>query len=244
MLKIRAISFDFWNTLFKEQPGAFRLYKAKRRSLLSKAICDYRKVSDLELDEACRVERESHERIWQEQHRTPLASHRLSRILSELEVVLPDAATTQLVTSMEEIILEQPPLLVDGAREVLVSLSGGYRLGVISDVGFSPGRVLKQLLADHGLIHLFDSLVFSDEAGVAKPHVEVFERTARSLSAEPQTIVHIGDLERTDIVGAKKAGYRAIRFTGVTAMNEDETTIADFVTDDLTEVPRLVECLD
>lgn len=240
-MKIRAISFDFWNTLFKEQPGAFLLYQARRRSLLAEAVCGFREVSDLELDEACRIERESHDRIWQEQHRTPVAAHRLNSILSELEVALPDAASARLVASLEEIILEHPPLLVDGALEVLAALSGRYRLGVISDVGFSPGRVLKQLLAHHGLIHLFDSLIFSDEAGVAKPHIEVFERTARSLSAEPQAIVHIGDLERTDIVGANRAGYRTIRFTGVTAMNDGETTIADFVTNDLTEVPRLVE---
>jgi FMN phosphatase YigB (HAD superfamily) len=77
----------------------------------------------------------------------------------------------------------------------------------------------------------------------AKPHIEVFERTARSLSAEPGAMVHVGDLERTDIIGAKQAGYRAIRFVGVTPMEEDETTIADFVTDDLTDIPRLVEML-
>ena len=116
-------------------------------------------------------------------------------------------------------------------------------MGIISDVGFSPGRVLKQVLADNGLLGVFDSLVFSDEAGRAKPHIEVFQRTARSLSTEPGAMVHVGDLERTDIIGAKRAGYRAIRFTGITQIEEGETTIADFVTDDLTDIPRLVEML-
>jgi len=104
--------------------------------------------------------------------------------------------------------------------------------------------VLKRVLAGHDLLHLFDSLVFSDEAGRAKPHREVFERAARSLSADPREMVHIGDLERTDIIGAKQAGYHAIRFTGITAMEEGERTIADFVTDDLTDIPRLVGMLD
>jgi FMN phosphatase YigB (HAD superfamily) len=53
--------------------------------------------------------------------------------------------------------------------------------------------------------------------------------------------VHVGDLEHTDVIGAKRAGYRAIRFTGVTPMEEDAATTADFVTDDLREIPRLVE---
>jgi putative hydrolase of the HAD superfamily len=148
-----------------------------------------------------------------------------------------------IVARFEEGILEHPPVLIRGAREALRSLAGRYRLGIISDVGFSPGRVLKQVLADNELLDVFDSLVFSDEAGCAKPHIEVFQRTARSLSADPGAMVHIGDLERTDIIGAKQAGFKAIRFTGVTPMEEDETTIADFVTDDLTDVPKLVELL-
>lgn len=242
-MSIKAISFDFWNTLFRDQPGTFVRHRDRRRSLLAEAVGAYRKVSRSELDEACLVERTSQERIWQEQHRTPAAVHRVNSILSHLEVSLPDAKSAELVASFEEIILDHPPVLVDGAREVLGDLSGNYRLGIISDVGFSPGRVLKLLLAHHGLITFFDYLVFSDEAGRAKPHSDVFERAARGLGAAPEEIVHIGDLERTDIVGAKQAGYRAIRFTGVTPMHEAETTLADFVTDELRQVPRLVGLL-
>jgi HAD superfamily hydrolase (TIGR01549 family) len=242
-LPIKAITFDFWHTLFTEQPGAFLLYQDKRRRLLAQALLSYRNFADAELERACVVEAESHFIIWQEQHRTSLASERVGRILTHLEVSLPDESLSELVVSFEEILLEHPPILIEGAQEVLKELSKRYRLGIISDVGFSPGRVLKEVLAAHDLLHLFDSLVFSDEAGRAKPHLEVFERAARSLSADPREMVHVGDLERTDIIGAKQAGYRAIRFTGITPIGEDETTIADFVTDDLTEVPRLVEML-
>jgi putative hydrolase of the HAD superfamily len=91
---------------------------------------------------------------------------------------------------------------------------------------------------------MFDSLIFSDEAGCSKPHREVFRRTAACLGADPHEIVHIGDLEFTDIIGAKQAGCRAIRFTKVTPMGEGETTIADCVADDWSDVPRLIESLN
>jgi len=240
---IKAISFDFWHTLFTEQPGAFLLYKERRRNLLSEAVLSCREVAHAELEHACHLEAESHNSIWREQHRTLAASERVINILTRLDVSIPDTAIAGLVANFEEGILEHPPVLVDGARDVLQSLSGRYRLGIISDVGFSPGRVLKRVLADHDLLGLFDSLVFSDEAGRAKPHFEVFECTARALLAKPEEIVHIGDLEHTDIVGAKRAGYHAIRFTGVTPMAENETTIADFVTDDFRDVARLIERL-
>lgn len=243
-MPIKAISFDFWHTLFTEQPGAFLLYQDNRRTLLAKALLSYRSFADSELEQACVVEAESHYLIWKEQHRTALASERVAQILTQLQVSLPDESLSQLVVSFEELLLERPPILIDGAGDVLKQLSKRYRLGIISDVGFSPGRVLKQVLGAHNLLHLFDSLVFSDEAGRAKPHLQVFDLAARSLSADPGEMVHIGDLERTDIIGAKQAGYRAIRFTGITPMEEGEKTIADLVTDDLTDIPRLVEILD
>ena len=131
---------------------------------------------------------EAHHKIWHDEHRTLAAAERVGRILTHLGVSLPDEALAELVSSFEEGLLEHPPVLVAGAREALERLSERYRLGIISDVGFSPGRVLKYVL--------------------------------------------------------EQAGYHAIRFTGVTPMLEDETTIADFVTADLTDVPRLVGMID
>ena len=171
-------------------------------------------------------------------------TERVSTILGHLDFAVSEPMLATIVARFEEGILEHPPVLIAGAREALSSLAHRYRLGIISDVGFSPGRVLKQVLADNDLLDVFDSLVFSDEAGRAKPHIEVFERAARSLSAEHGAMVHVGDLERTDIIGARQAGYRAIRFTGITPMEEGETTIADFVTDNLSDIPRLVGMLE
>ena len=183
------------------------------------------------------------ERIWQEEHRTLPVAERVTTILNHLELSVTEPMLATIVTRFEENILDHPPILINGARDALHQLAERYSLGIISDVGFSPGRVLKRVLADHDLLDVFDSLVFSDEAGRAKPHKELFHRTASSLSAGPGEMVHVGDLERTDIQGAKQAGYRAIRFTGITRMNVDEETVADFVTDSLTEIPKLIQML-
>jgi len=240
---IRAVSFDFWNTLFTEQSGGFRLYQASRRRLLAEALSGCGVFTDDHLEQACLVEAESHNRIWREEHRTLATSERVGRILTHLDACLDESAMAEIVKAYEEGILERPPVLIPGVREAIERLSSRYRLGIISDVGFSPGRVLKEVLASVGLLDAFASLVFSDEAGRSKPHREVFERTARALGAEPHEIVHIGDLEFTDIVGAKNAGYHAIRFVGVTPLGERERTIADRVAEDFREVPDLIESL-
>jgi putative hydrolase of the HAD superfamily len=243
-MKVKAISFDFWNTLFTEQPGGFKLYTETRRRLLEDALASCATVSRERLDAACRAEAESHYRIWREEHRTLVASERIGKILTQLEVCLPDDVMRELVGAYEEGILARPPVLIPGVREAIDRLSARYRTGIISDVGFSPGRVLKQVLKNNDLLDKFDSLIFSDEAGCSKPHVEVFHRTARALGAAAGEIVHIGDLEFTDIVGAKNAGCHAIRFTGITPIEEDEETMADHVTNDFSEVPGIIESID
>jgi putative hydrolase of the HAD superfamily len=242
-LAIRAISFDFWNTLFTELPGGFEFYHDNRMRLLAEALRSCGDYADEQLREACLVESDSHDEIWRNEHRTLPTAERVGRILTNLEARLPDETMAKMVNAYEENILECPPILIEGARETLERLARKYRLGIISDVGFSPGRVLRQLLRENDLLDFFDSLVFSDEAGRSKPHAEVFALTARNLGADPTEMAHIGDLEFTDIVGAKQAGYRAIRFTRITPMLDGEKTVADHVTDDLSDVPRLIETM-
>jgi putative hydrolase of the HAD superfamily len=243
-LAIKAISFDFWNTLFAEIPGGFTLYKERRRQVLKKALNGVGgDFTDQQIEQAARLEAESHHLIWTQQYRTLTASERLARILHHLNASLPEAVMTEIVQAYEEGITERPPVLVDGGRQVIEQLSQHYRLGIISDIGFSPGRVLKRLMREAGIVEAFDSLVFSDEAGCSKPHAKVFAKTSEALGARPAEIVHIGDLEHTDIIGAKRANFYAIRFVGVTPMKEDEQTVADAVTEEFTEIPRIIQTL-
>jgi HAD superfamily hydrolase (TIGR01549 family) len=240
---IKAVSFDFWNTLFTEPPGGFKFYDERRRQLLSDALRACGNFTDEQIARACQSEAELHLRIWREEQRTPTTAERLGRILAQLGARLSACVTAELVRAYEEGVLERPPVLVAGAREVIEQLSGRFRLGIISDVGFSPGRVLKEVLRMNKLIEAFDALVFSDEVGRSKPHTELFKKAARLLRSEPRDMVHIGDLEHTDVIGAKGAGCCAIRFIGVTPMSEDEQTLADGIAEDLREVPMIIQAL-
>ncbi len=243
-MAIKAISFDFWNTLFAETPGSFKLYQETRRSLLKESLTERGGTfSEEQIKQAALLEAESHHLIWTKEHRTLTARERLRRILDTLNASLPEDTITRLVNDYEEGIYERPPILVDGARQVIEQLSSRYRLGIISDTGFSPGRVLRELMRNAGILDAFDSLVFSDEAGRSKPHAEVFAKTSHALNAHPTELVHIGDLEHTDVIGAKNATYFAIRFIGVTPMKDDEKTIADVVTTDFSEIPQIIKSL-
>lgn len=70
---------------------------------------------------------------------------------------------------------------------------------------------LPRLLASLGLAESFDTLVYSQEAGVEKPHPAIFELALERLGVAPAAAVHVGDSAREDVEGAEAAGMRAVR---------------------------------
>jgi FMN phosphatase YigB (HAD superfamily) len=82
---------------------------------------------------------------------------------------------------------------------------------------------LRQLLARHGFLEYLEVLVFSDEVGVAKPQRPMFDAAAKRLHVATSDLLHIGDLEVTDIAGAKGVGAQAALFTGINASNLNDT---------------------
>jgi FMN phosphatase YigB (HAD superfamily) len=83
---------------------------------------------------------------------------------------------------------------------------------VISNTGRTPGRVLRHLLADAGLLECFHVLAFSDEAGIRKPAAAIFHRVLDQVGVEPKAAVHVGDDPVTDVAGARAVGMRVIHY--------------------------------
>ncbi len=97
------------------------------------------------------------------------------------------------------------------SRKVLrVLRDRGYKIGLISNTGRSPGEALRKLLQTNDVLKFFDATVFSNEMGCRKPDQRIFNEAARLLDTELSNIVHVGDDPTTDIAGAKHAGMRAI----------------------------------
>lgn len=105
---------------------------------------------------------------------------------------------------------------VEGARDTLKALRDkDIRLGLVCDTGFMPGRVIRERLEECELSGFLEVLCFSDEVGVPKPGQEIFAKALAELGMRPPEALHIGDLKRTDIAGARDIGMHAVRFRGV-----------------------------
>jgi FMN phosphatase YigB (HAD superfamily) len=208
--KIRAVSFDFWNTLFRDQHGA--AYQEMRLKLFMESVRSHGECCEEDVLSAFKHCAETCNRIWSEEYRTPTARERIEMVLAQLALELPDEVLDPLAQLSGEILYQFPPTLIDDALEVLGALVQDYKLAVISDTGFAPGRVLREIMKRHDIYDFFDVTTFSDEAGRSKPHESIFLRTTEALDISPEEMLHIGDLELTDVAGAKGVGATAVLF--------------------------------
>jgi HAD superfamily hydrolase (TIGR01509 family) len=237
--RIRAVTFDLWNTLIEVVS-----YTDARVNALYEAAARAGFTGPVEAAaEAYRGSTAWYEREWRTRHVQVDSGARLDYMLGELGVELAPADRAALAEEFEDLFLRSPPPLKPGALEAVTQLSSRYRLGVISDTGITPGRAMRRYFEDRGLMGHFTSLVFSDETGLCKPHPDVFRRALGELGAEPREAVHVGDLLRTDIAGAKGAGMRAVWVRSPYQDGESDAE-PDYVIDSLHELPGIIESLD
>jgi len=101
--------------------------------------------------------------------------------------------------------LQDPPLLKNGVKKTLEELASRYQIGLISNTGVTPGRILSKVLEDHEILNFFDVTVFSDESGFFKPHPKMFKIPLKKLKCKAQNAIHVGDILETDIKGANES---------------------------------------
>ena len=114
-------------------------------------------------------------------------------------------------------------LYPDAAPAIAALRRRGLKLGVISNWD----ERLPRLLAGLGLGSSFEAVVYSQAAGVEKPHPEIFRLALARLGVEPQRALHVGDSARLDVEGAEAAGMHALRLDRADARSIELPTLAE-----------------
>ncbi|HDP33795.1 MAG TPA: HAD family hydrolase [Candidatus Hydrogenedentes bacterium] len=221
-MSICAITFDFWGTLFRDARGE------ERHQLRVKALVEATGVSRDAADKALRdaMAYFLQQHIATQHTLTPMDAVEI--VCAALRVPIPHEAAYSLARVFADVVLEYPPEPIEDALEAVREASARVPVAIISDTGFSPGRNLRILMEREGFTPYFTATTFSDEMGVAKPQLPMFETTARQLGVASHELLHIGDLEPTDIIGAHQAGGKGGLFTAVNNRFA-ETTTADYI---------------
>jgi HAD superfamily hydrolase (TIGR01549 family) len=97
-------------------------------------------------------------------------------------------------------------LLSEGAFEALAALHSRWRLGIIAN---QPPEC-RQSLARRGLLRFFDVVAISDELGLHKPDVRLYEWAISQAGCDPSRAVMIGDRRDNDVRPAHSLSMRTV----------------------------------
>lgn len=204
---LRAVTFDCWNTLLL--PHDETAATVRRVEALSAA-------TGISIEQARGEMTEG----WQRHHDAWLraesfvSAHIAQWLLSRHGLGEDASLVASLTRDFEEASLATGVSACAGAVDVLTELRArGLGIAVVCDSGFSPGRVIRQLFAGVGLADLVDVWAFSDEVGACKPSAAMFSFALSGLGVVPAEAMHVGDLWRTDVCGARAFGMRSARYT-------------------------------
>lgn len=155
---------------------------------------------------------EINEELWRQLHageinKDVIRNDRFPMILSELAIADNGIA----IKMQQEYINVCPtkPYLIDGALELLESISGKYGLHIITN-GFDEIQGVK--LRSGGIEHFFEEVITSGRAGYQKPEKQIFDYAIEKANAQHENSLMIGDNPISDIEGAYLAGIDQVFF--------------------------------
>ena len=246
---VKAITFDLWDTVIhddsdesKRAAQGLSSKKDARRALALAVLERHQPMDESTLRAAYDTMEAAFNHVWHEQHVTWTVGERVSVLLEGLGRTLPGNHREELVRGLEEMEVTVPPDPIDGIAEAIAALAGSYKLGVVSDAIYSPGRCLREWLQMHDLLRHFDGFAFSDEVGHSKPHRDVFASAASQLGVEIGDMVHVGDRDHNDIKGPHALGMKAVLFTATRDLDKDHTS-ADAICPRAADLPETIRRL-
>lgn len=152
----------------------------------------------------------------------------------------------EIIQSLVKVYREHRPgmTLPADSRELLDALKDRYTLALLSD-GFLPAQEYK--LRALGIENVFRAVMFTESLGREfwKPHTAGFEKILTELDLTPDQAVYIADNPAKDFIGPSRLGMPSIQVIRPRhihkAATDDPAARASFVTNNLKDIPRLLD---
>ena len=235
-MTLEAVTFDCWGTLIFDRPNPEGVTSLDLRVAAVARVCE---VDDERARSLLTDAWTYHFERWRAME--SFGSPGMAKFCLDKVGLDGNARVMELTEAFEEASDANGVDVVKGAPEAIAEMrSAGRRTALICDTGFSPGRIVRKILGEKGLLDLLEVLAFSDEVGVPKPHERMFRHALDGLGVAPEAAAHVGDLKRTDIAGARALGMGSVRFNGVYDDDADEPD-ADVVISSMRDLGRVLE---
>jgi phosphoglycolate phosphatase len=151
---------------------------------------------------------------------------------------LPGASPSSLISHMNVSAAEAPLAEAAPLQPILGQLrTRGLRLGVASN---DSEVTTRAHLRTAGVCDLFDFVAGFDSGHGAKPQPGPLLAFAEAMRIAPENVVMVGD-SRHDMVAGRAAGMVTVAVLTGLATAEELMPLADFVIDDISELPAWLE---
>jgi FMN phosphatase YigB (HAD superfamily) len=222
-LAVSAITLDFGNTLV-------RVDRQAARSVVAETAASLARTSIVD-DEADFVAAWAEERDRQFREEVPRfrevdVAVRAARVLARGRGMAPpapdaiwdDAAAAARSTADEieavvatygRAFVERMAPVADATRTIRRLADSGFSLGILSN--WPLAITIDRFAAAQGWLPYLQAVVVSQRVGTIKPHPTIFRAAedALSMPGAGSRILHVGDDWAADVVGARRAGWRA-----------------------------------
>ena len=128
--------------------------------------------------------------------------------------------------------------LIPYVERILKQLHSSWIIGLATNAQDSDESEIRKALDLGGISPLIDEIYCFRRIGVKKPSAAFFESILEDLKLERTQLVFVGDSYETDIIGAGKAGIRAVWLNHHASdeLRRDEMTIHN-----LLELPDILD---
>ncbi|MBL7995501.1 YjjG family noncanonical pyrimidine nucleotidase [bacterium] len=193
--KYKVLLFDADGTLFD--------FEQSERLALQDTFHDFSIAYDPDIH--MRLYQEINSKIWIEfeEHTITadaLKTERFRRLFERLKIDVDPILFSDRYLNM----LSQNSFLLDHAADMVVKLFHDYKMVLITN-GLSS--VQHPRFRKSAIFQYFDAVIVSEDIGIAKPHVGIFEHTMKRIGHDQKNdVLMIGDNLRSDIQGGMNFG--------------------------------------
>ena len=248
--RFKAVVFDLFDTLVRWDPARLPTIEWRGRSLRTTTPWLLPKLRQaleekFDLDAYLEAYHASVEEIIAERERDGIeitCHERFVRTLKRLGLPAGEPLDalahdlTRLHMAGARTVTSAPPEWTEVVRRIAPS----YRLGLLSN--FDDSQTGHEVLADTGVSDLFEAVIISADLGLRKPNPMIFRRMLEILALEPQSVLFVGDTPREDVMGARNVGIPTAWLSRGKGPFPEDLPAPDFVFDDITGLPALLEC--
>jgi HAD superfamily hydrolase (TIGR01549 family) len=236
MSAIRAVTFDFWSTLYVPRDRAQLQTVREQRPIVLRDV-----LTEAGFPFSLDAVRAAYQPPAELVGPAVTLGDTIDAMCQRLDIRPSAEVRRRLVRVLDELAGKIRWVHAPGAPAVLRHLrQHDYLLGLVANAYFPSSRVIRQVLGADGTLMYFQAFAFSDEVGVYKPDPAIFQHVLYhlDLDTDPGVVVHVGDHPEADVAGARAAGLHTVRYAGY--RDRAAAPEADVVLRDFRQLPDII----